>query len=74
MNDREIAETLQARLKAIWNNPHFIGGVMCNASHTDDRRAILNFIEKGENVTVENLILLSVELDEIREKREAAKR
>ena len=73
MTDEEVKEALREKLRKIYDSKDFVGGILCNASHPDDRRAILEFIEKGEEITTENLILLSVELDEIREKREAAK-
>ena len=73
MTNKEIANALFAKLKQIYNSRDFVLGVLSNASHPDDRRAILEFIEKGEEVTTENLILLSVDLDIKREKHEAAK-
>ena len=73
MTDKEVKETLRERLREIYDNKDFVLGVLSNASHSDDRRAILKYIEKGEEITTENLILLSVDLDIKREKREAAK-
>ena len=60
-------------LREIYDNRDFVLGVLSNATHPDDRRTILEFIEKGEEVTTENLILLSVDLDIKRKKSEAAK-
>ena len=73
MKDKEVKETLRESLREIYDNKDFVLGVLSNASHPDDRRAILKYIEKGEEITTENLILLSVDLDIKREKREAAK-
>ena len=73
MTDKEVKETLREKLREIYDSKDFVGGVLSNAPHPDDRRAILEFIEKGEEVTTENLILLSVDLDIKREKHEAAK-
>ena len=73
MTDKEIANALFAKLKQIYNSRDFVLGVMSNATHPDDRKTILDFIEKGEEVTTENLILLSVDLDIKRKKSEAAK-
>ena len=73
MTDKEVKETLREKLREIYDNRDFVLGVLSNATHPDDRRTILEFIEKGEEVTTENLILLSVDLDIKREKRGAAK-
>ena len=64
---------LETDSREIYDNRDFVLGVLSNATHPDDRRTILEFIEKGEEVTTENLILLSVDLDIKREKRGAAK-
>lgn len=60
----ETAEKLFRTLKNIFDDRDFVIGVMSNASRADDREEIIRFIEKGEDVTVENIILLSVHLDE----------
>lgn len=73
MTDKEVKEILREKLREIYDNRDFVLGVLSNASHPDDRRTILEYIEKGEEITTENLIMLSVELDDIREKRETAK-
>ena len=58
----EIQKTLFVKLKAFHNNRDFVLGVMCNAPHEDDMTTILEYIEKGKDVTRESLILLSLEL------------
>ena len=62
----ETAQKLLQMLKDVFDDRDFVIGVMSNASHTDDREEIIRFIEKGEDVTVENIILLSVYLDDKR--------
>ena len=62
----ETAQKLLPMLKDVFDDRDFVIGVMSNASHTDDREEIIRFIEKGEDVTVENIILLSVYLDDKR--------
>lgn len=59
----ETADKLFRMLKSIFDDRDFVLGVMSNATHSDDREEIIRFIEKGEDVTVENLILLSAYLD-----------
>ena len=64
MNE-EVSPTAKAlfeKLRFFYNNGDFILGVMCNAPHEDDMKTILEYIEKGKDVTRENLILLSLEL------------
>ena len=64
MNE-EVSPTAKAlfeKLRAFYSNRDFILGVMCNAPHEDDMKTILEYIEKGKDVTRENLILLSLEL------------
>ena len=64
MNE-EVSPTAKAlfeKLRFFYNNGDFILGVMCNAPHEDDMKTILEYIEKGKDVTRESLILLSLEL------------
>ena len=64
MNE-EVSPTAKAlfeKLRAFYNNRDFILGIMCNAHHEDDMKTILEYIEKGKDVTRESLILLSLEL------------
>ena len=56
------AKALFEKLRSFYNNRYFVLGVMCNAPHEDDMKTILENIEKGKDVTRENLILLSLEL------------
>ena len=56
------AKALFEKLRAFYNNRDFVLGVMCNAPHEDDMKTILEYIEKGKDVTRESLILLSLEL------------
>ena len=64
MNE-EVSPTAKAlfeKLRFFYNNRDFVLGVMCNAPHEDDMKTILEYIEKREDVTIESLILLSLEL------------
>ena len=56
------AKALFEKLRAFYNNREFVLGIMCNAPHEDDMKTILEYIEKGKDVTRESLILLSLEL------------
>lgn len=57
------------KLKAFYNNKDFVLGVMCNAPNDEDRKTIIEYMEKEQDVTIENLILLSLELGNNREQR-----
>lgn len=58
----KIAIELFNKLKAFNDDKDFILGVMCNAPHDEDMKIILEFMNKGKNVTTENIILLSLQL------------
>lgn len=66
MSYQNIRDELIVRLKSIYNNRDFVVGVLSNAQHPDDRRQIIDYIDAGNEVTIENIILLSVHLDQKR--------
>lgn len=58
----KIKRQLFDTLKAYYPDKDFVGGVVSN-THTDtDRLAIIDYIENGEDVSVENIILMSLDL------------
>lgn len=66
MTDVEIRKELISKLKGIFYNKDFVTGVLSNATHPDDRKTLIEFINNGQDVTPENIILLSVHLDQNR--------
>lgn len=69
MNDTMgIKKELVIKLKTISEDEDFIVGVVSNAKHNDDRKTLIEYIDKGEEVTYEQLLLLSVYLAKNREK------
>ncbi len=64
----EIKRKLFDNLKDYHNDKDFVVGVMSNATHDDDRQAIINYINNGDDVTIENIILLSLHLNNERNK------
>lgn len=64
----EIKSKLIEKLKTISEDKDFIVGVVSNAKHNDDREAIIEYIDNGENVDYEQLLLLSVWLSQERNK------
>ena len=63
----ETTVLLFNKLKTFYNNRDFVLGFMCNAPHNDDMKKIIEYMDKGQDVTIENLILLSLELGNNRE-------
>ena len=58
----EAAILLFNKLKAFHDDKDFVLGVMCNAPNDEDMQTIINYMDNGEDITIENLILLSLEL------------
>lgn len=63
-----IKRKLFDKLKAIHPDKDFVLGVVSNAKTDDNYQAIIDFIDKGDEVTVDNIIALSILLDDISEK------
>ncbi len=57
-----IDKQLFEALKKFHNDKEFVVGVMSNATHEEDRKVIIEYLENGEDVTIENIILLSLHL------------
>lgn len=64
----ELKKELIKKLESISDDRDFILSVINSARHTDDRKAVIDFIDNGEDVTYENIILLALTLYEEREK------
>lgn len=56
----EIKSKLIEKLKTISEDNDFLVGVISNAKHNEDREAIIEYIDKGEEVSYEQILLLSV--------------
>ena len=66
---KNIKRELFEKLKKISNDKDFVVGVISNAGTYENYQELINFIDRGENVTVENLIALSILLDDSTEKQ-----
>lgn len=64
MTSKEIKRKLIEKLRNISDDDNFIMGVISNSKRDDDRLSILEYIDKGKDVNREQLLLLSVWLDE----------
>lgn len=62
MQGKKIKRKLFEKLKEFYRDKDFVGGVMSNVQHDEDRQVIIDYIEKGEDVTEKNIILLSLYL------------
>ena len=58
----KVKNELIEKLKTISCDKEFLLSVVNHAKHIDDRKAIIDYIDNGEDVTYENLILLSITL------------
>lgn len=57
-----IAKKLFYKLKAFHNNRDFVFGVMCNVSSVEGMQVMMDYIDHGDDVTIENILLLSLDL------------
>lgn len=62
MTAEELNKTLVAKLKSIYNNKDFVVGILSCIPSMDDRIKMLRYIEKGEDVSDENIILYATHL------------
>ena len=64
----KIKTMLVEKLKTVSTDNDFIVGVISNAKNDVDRKAIIEYIEKGKDVSYEQVLLLSVRLGQERKK------
>ena len=69
-DEKEIKRKLFDKLKAFYPDKDFVVGVISNVKYDDDRQAIIDYMENGEDVSVENIILLSLHLKNERNKKD----
>lgn len=63
----DILEKLSDSLHKLTNNEEYISGVLVNAPHKDDREYLYNYIKSNKDVTISDIILISLELGMIRD-------
>lgn len=61
-----ITNKLIRKLRALFDDDEFVSGILIYASHVEDRKTILEFIEHGEDVSVETVTVLALDLDDAR--------
>lgn len=63
-----VKRNLFDKLKAFHPDKDFVLGVISNVDTDENYQHIIDFMDKGEDVTVENIIALSVLLDDVTDK------
>ncbi|MBR6525539.1 MAG: hypothetical protein IKT57_06170 [Clostridia bacterium] len=66
LDENATKAKLVEKLYKIDNNREFVLGVISFAKHVEDRNVILEYIEKGQEVSKKNLLLLALELNKAR--------
>lgn len=59
----EITNALMKRLREIWDFDDFVDGVLAFADNDEDRQAVLDFINAGEDVTTDTINLCALDLN-----------
>lgn len=59
----EITTALMKRLREIWDHDDFVDGVLAFADNDEDRQAVLDFIDAGEDVTTDTISLCALDLN-----------
>lgn len=62
MENKEIKRKLFDKLKDFYNDKDFVGGVISNTKTDEERQVIIDYIDKGENVTIDKITLLGLSL------------
>lgn len=65
----DVKRKLFDKLKEFHNDKDFVIGVMSDAQHPEDQQTIIDYMENGDDVTIENIILLSLYLNSERKNK-----
>lgn len=68
INILSVKRKLFEKLKEFYPDRDFVVGVISNVDTDENYQKIIDFIDKGEDVSVESIIALSVLLDDASEK------
>jgi len=64
----DLAVELGKKLKSVYNNDNFITAVLSYADNEVDQKSIIEFIDKGEDVTDETVLIFAMELADAHDK------
>ena len=62
-NTKEMKRKLFDKLKAYYPDKDFVCGVISNVKNDIDRQALIDYIDYGDDVSVENIILYALDLN-----------
>lgn len=65
---QSVKRQLFDKLKEFYPDRDFVLGVISNAQTEENYQRIIDFMDKGEGVTVDSILALSLLLDDITEK------
>lgn len=68
--ESELSKKLIDEIKKISEDEEFVAGVFANVYNDEDKKTLLEYIERGEDVDYEQVILNSVWLGQQRDKLE----
>lgn len=58
-----VGVKLYEQLQKLWDHEDFILGVLSFSDNDEDRQVVLDYIQKGKDVTTDSINLLSLELN-----------
>lgn len=67
---RKLTETekeLVKKLRDIWDDKEFVIGVLSHLKDDEERGEIIEFIASNDNVKSEDVVLLSLDIDRLRD-------
>lgn len=64
----DLAVELGKKLKSVYDNDNFITAVLSYADNEADQRSVIEFIDNGEDVTDENVLIFAMELADAHDK------
>ena len=63
---KEMKRKLFDRLKEYYPDKDFVGGVISYVKNDEDRQMLIDYIDFGDDVSVENIILYALEVNKKR--------
>lgn len=60
---KKVKRQLFDRLKDYYPDKDFVGGLISNVKNDEDRLKIIDYMDSGEDISVENIILFALDLN-----------
>ena len=73
-NSRILEKELERRIRQIFDDDEYVLGIKIAAYDDEDRQTLIDFIDKGEDVTVESVLVISLNLCDLRDEYNAEKK